>query len=863
MNAPCPVPQPYKAAILDALAVLFEPADVIELRAFHKGRKRTDAGYFDGQHREALADAAVKLNAAGAAVYVTLNRIDAQLLARYCNRVENFAQATATDANVTRRRWLLIDFDPVRPKDTSAMADQLAAAKARAMACYRALKAQGWPEPIAGESGNGYHLLYPLDLPNDDESRELVKGALAEFAQRFDDDAVKVDQAVFNAGRITKLYGTVANKGDHTPLAPWRVSRLVSTPERSGAVTPDQLRALHQAKPEARPEAAFRGQGPFDLPDFMARLGIPFEQDQHEGADRYKLGHCPFNPDHGKGEAAIFQAADGRLGFKCQHNSCAGRTWHDVRALVDGPREAGERLTRNGTAPARGEAWAGPRKPASGRFCGPRLAGPLPLVAKLTPEPYPLDALPGTIRAAVEEVQGFTKAPMALIAASALGALSLAIQAHADVQRADKLAGPVALFLLTIADSGERKSTADGFFTTALRDYEAQQAEAAKPALNDYKADLDAWSVKREGIKAKLRDLAKAEKPSDRHEALLRQLEREKPLPPRVPKLLRGDETPENLAWVLCREWPSGGVVSSEAGIVFGAHGMGKDSIMRNLALLNILWDGGTLSVGRRTSESFTVKGARLTVALQVQEATLRSFFDRSGGLARGTGFLARFLVAWPESTQGYRPFTDPPPHWPALAAFNRRLAAILDQPVPIDEEGALSPLLLPLTPDTKAAWVAFHDAIEGELRNGGELYDVRDVASKSADNAARVAALFQVFEHGMGGAVGLEAFEGASRIAAWHLNESRRFFGELALPVELADAVRLDGWLIAYCRRERTLIVPRREVQRCGPNGLRDKAALEGALRELAEAGRVRVVHEGRRKEILVNPALIEGDAP
>jgi putative DNA primase/helicase len=54
---------------------------------------------------------------------------------------------------------------------------------------------------------------------------------------------------------------------------------------------------------------------------------------------------------------------------------------------------------------------------------------PLPLVAKVEPEPYPLDALPDTIRAAVEEVQAFTKAPIPLVASSALGALSLAFQA--------------------------------------------------------------------------------------------------------------------------------------------------------------------------------------------------------------------------------------------------------------------------------------------------------------------------------------------------------------------------------------------------------------------------------------------------
>jgi putative DNA primase/helicase len=231
--------------------------------------------------------------------------------------------------------------------------------------------------------------------------------------------------------------------------------------------------------------------------------------------------------------------------------------------------------------------------------------------------------------------------------------------------------------------------------------------------------------------------------------------------------------------------------------------------------------------------------------------------------LARGTGFLARFLVAWPESTQGFRPFTDPPESWPHLAAFNRRIATILDNPAPIGDDGALTPAMLTLSPDAKTAWVAFHNAIEGELRAGGELYDVRDVASKSADNAARLAALFQMFEHGTGGAVGLEAFDGASRIAAWHLNESRRFFGELALPVELANAARLDSWLIEYCRRERTHLVPIAKLQQGGPGGLRSKATIETAMRELEEAGRARWVRDGKRKMIAVNPALlIEGGA-
>ena len=64
--------------------------------------------------------------------------------------------------------------------------------------------------------------------------------------------------------------------------------------------------------------------------------------------------------------------------------------------------------------------------------------------------------------------------------------------------------------------------------------------------------------------------------------------------------------------------------------------------------------------------------------------------------------------------------------------AFNRRLAELLDQPVQIDAAGGLTPDMLTLTPEAKQAWVAFHDGIEIELRSGGELFDVRDVAFKA-----------------------------------------------------------------------------------------------------------------------------------
>jgi hypothetical protein len=328
-------PTPDRTAVRAALAVLFEPSDVIELRALPKGRKRTDAGYFDGQHRDGLADHAARLSGQGAATYITLNPVDPQLLGRYSNRVQDYADATTTDAQIIRRRWLLIDVDPVRPAKTSSTDAQLEAARVKANSIHTWLKKQGWPAPVVGMSGNGYHLLYAIDLPNDEEATTLVKGALLALADRFDDAQIKVDKSVFNAARICKLYGTVASKGDHTDTAPHRLSTLLKTPPRV-VVTPEQLKALAPvaavlATPAKRPGSTF------SLEDFLTRHGLEFTADRHGDSERFKLAVCPFNAEHGHGQAAMFRQSSGKLGFKCQHDSCSGKTWADVRALLDGP----------------------------------------------------------------------------------------------------------------------------------------------------------------------------------------------------------------------------------------------------------------------------------------------------------------------------------------------------------------------------------------------------------------------------------------------------------------------------------------------------------------------------------------------
>jgi hypothetical protein len=345
-------PLPDKAVMAKALSALFGPNDIVELRAFPKGKNIVVAGYFDAEHMAALMEHAFQLNKAGALCYITMNPIDPQLLGRYRNRIEDRKVSTAVDKDVIRRRWLLLDFDPKRPKDTAATDAQLEAAHESCRACEEHLASLGWPAPIKCCSGNGFHLYYPIDLPNDSESTDLIKGVLATVAERFGTNAVEVDQTVSNAARITKLCGTVSTKGDHTPGMPWRLSQLLEAPGRDAIVTVQQLKALQPAHKGNGADTG--GGGTAFLDGFLARLESAttitcYSRDMHNGAERYHLSRCPFNSDHGRGKAVVLKLAAGALTFKCQESSCENRKWKDLRDLVDGPKSArGDRAEGDG-----------------------------------------------------------------------------------------------------------------------------------------------------------------------------------------------------------------------------------------------------------------------------------------------------------------------------------------------------------------------------------------------------------------------------------------------------------------------------------------------------------------------------------
>lgn len=339
--------------ILDTCKVLLEPGRVYELRCPKAGKWGTVSGYYDDLDR--LAEDAAILSGNVPGVYVTLNPVLPCLLARANNRKIEYARSTTADADIEKRRWLPLDFDPLRPAGISSADEEHLAAIQRATEARDWLKDQGFEAAVLGDSGNGGHLLYPIDLLNTEEAAALVAAIIAAVTHRYSDGKVKVDSAVFNASRIWKLYGTMVCKGDSLPDRPHRLSSILEVPQTWTPVPREVLEKVAAlGKPAQRlvsipmeahrdpggmPQQGeqLRGRAGIDVPAWIVKhdLGVVKEGPYREGGYRWVLERCPFSENHtdksDTGGAVVIQRANGAIGFRCQHRSCKNLNWKAVR----------------------------------------------------------------------------------------------------------------------------------------------------------------------------------------------------------------------------------------------------------------------------------------------------------------------------------------------------------------------------------------------------------------------------------------------------------------------------------------------------------------------------------------------------
>ncbi|MCB0110245.1 MAG: hypothetical protein KDE53_30200, partial [Caldilineaceae bacterium] len=208
--------------------LFYRNGSVVEIRIFLREAVRSNlwtgygttlSGYFDDVNAVTNLVVAIEKSVGPQATYITLNPVDKRLASRSYNRFTAAKRGEgASDKDVSRRAWLMIDFDPIRPEGIAATEAEVQESLERAELVHGELTVRGWPEPVFCFSGNGYHLDYCLDAGNTDLMRDLLRETLLGLQLQFSDKAkktdlgstiaegqigVKIDAGVFNAARIT------------------------------------------------------------------------------------------------------------------------------------------------------------------------------------------------------------------------------------------------------------------------------------------------------------------------------------------------------------------------------------------------------------------------------------------------------------------------------------------------------------------------------------------------------------------------------------------------------------------------------------------------------------------------------------
>lgn len=246
--------------------------------------------------------------------------------------------STTQATDVLARRWVFIDLDPKRTKDTGSTEEQLTAAKKKANEIYTYLKKQGFDSIVCAMSGNGTHLLVPCAMKNCEETNTLVENFLKVLQMLFEDDVIDVDQKPSDPCRLCKIYGTTAKKGANTKERPHRLSYISKLPDEIKPNDKAYFQKVADLLPPPPPKYSKDrnfGDGDFDVEDFLVKHGLEYHKKEISSGTRYLLEECPFNGDHKHGEAMVFKYHDGALQFSCFHNSCSQYHWREFRLRFD------------------------------------------------------------------------------------------------------------------------------------------------------------------------------------------------------------------------------------------------------------------------------------------------------------------------------------------------------------------------------------------------------------------------------------------------------------------------------------------------------------------------------------------------
>lgn len=453
----------------------------------------------------------------------------------------------------------------------------------------------------------------------------------------------------------------------------------------------------------------------------------------------------------------------------------------------------------------------------------------LPLKADVVVgEEYPVDNLGSYMSKAAKAIHQATAAPLGLCAQSVLGAASLAVGSVAQIF--DKYRRtPLNNFYFTVGKSGSGKSSAMNLAMKAHRDHSINLCQKH----TEWEADMKVYA----------RDLKDNPDIGD---------------PP--PEPLTGSYMPEDptieALFLMLKKQSFGGAFTPEAGGVLNGHSMkSATELVKTIAMYSNMWDGGILTRARVTDGNISIRNRRVSVHLMGQPIVSEKAFFGSA-VMKGQGFLARFLMCYPEPVSIEDRFAIESSEFDAtieqdIALFQEQIRLTLEK-IKVSDSFELSLLDILLSPGAKKQYLDFVYAMmkaeEGEHKN------IIETVTRMRMHALKLAGTIELIDHPMSLSVSEESMHDGIKLAQFYLGEAARLISTGNDETDtLSKAQELEKWM----RENSKFAMPNgtwrlRDIYRNRACGLTTAKAAETVIAEL-------IAHGIARKQRSGNSMVIE----
>lgn len=475
---------------------------------------------------------------------------------------------------------------------------------------------------------------------------------------------------------------------------------------------------------------------------------------------------------------------------------------------------------------------------------------PMPLYRALATSPdYPLDALGPILGQAARAIANQAQCATACAANAVLAVASLAAQGRADaiLPIGQGKRTPLSLYIMTVLESGERKSTADSFALKPVRDFERELADAEAGLKQIWQVKSAAHDTAAKALHTRLK--------SDRSalEAALHELGAT-PMPPMLSIIAPGgDQTFEGLFKVYQNGRPSLAMLCDDGATFLGGHSLKAENKAGTVANLCRAWDGSRLERIRSLDGATVLYDRRLACHIMIQPGVAGDFLsDRQFA---DQGLLARFLLSAPsavslagrlrnedataERNETAEAACNLAPYNDAIGRFLRAEPRWKNES---DRSAGVELDSLPLNLKARALYIQFHNATMTQMAPGGTLQPIKPFAAKLAENAVRMAGVLTLMADSGATEIAEVTLADAFTLAEYYADEALRLSDAANIAPELKRADAVLKWL----QDRKALIVGLTTIYQKGPYAIRSAANARTAMQILEAHGHAHLIPDG-----------------